>query len=121
MWARVATAALGVWLMVAPAVLDYAGAARTNDRVVGPIAAGLAVVAAWEVARGLRWTAVPLGGWLLIAPWALGHAGTAATLNSVLVGLCLIALAPAGGATRQRFGGGWSALWTQGEATRQRR
>ena len=112
MWARVVSATVGVWLVAAPAVLGYAGAARTNDRIVGPVAASLAVVSAWEVTRGVRWSAVALGAWLVVAPWLLAYGDTAAILNSTLVGLLLAALAPVGGETRQRFGGGWSALWT---------
>ncbi len=109
MWARIANAALGIWLMAAPAVLGYGGAARTNDRIVGPIAAAFATIAIWEVTRSVRFVNVALGGWLLLAPWILGHA-PAATVNSLVVGALLIGFALVRGTVEQRFGGGWSAL-----------
>jgi hypothetical protein len=110
MWARLVSAALGIWLMAAPAVLDYAGAARTNDRIVGPIVASLAVIAIWETTRSLRWANLPLGGWLLIAPWVLGYPADA-TWNSLVVGALLLALGLVRGPVNGHFGGGWSALW----------
>jgi hypothetical protein len=35
MWAQVANAFLGIWLMAAPTVLEYDGAARINDLIAG--------------------------------------------------------------------------------------
>jgi hypothetical protein len=114
MWAQVVSALLGVWLMAAPAALGYGDPARTNDRIVGPIVASLAVVAIWEVTRGLRWVNVVCAAWLLVAPWVLGE-GTTAAVNSVAVGSLLLALAFVGGSRRQRFGGGWASLWREPE------
>ena len=109
MWARLLSAALGLWLMAAPHVLDYGGAVRVNDRVMGPLVASLGVLAAWEVARELRWSSLVFGLWLLVAPWVL-KAPVAAIVNEMTVGLCLIALALVRGQVRERFGGGWSSL-----------
>src|SRR5215207_3520539 len=91
MWPRLVNTLVGLWLMAAPAVLDYAGAARTNDRIVGPLAASFAVIAIWEVTRPLRWANVALGVWLLVAPWLLG-ADRAPLLNETAAGLVLIAM-----------------------------
>lgn len=110
MWARIANAVLGVWLMVAAAVLSYGDPARTNDQIFGPIAFAVAVVSIWEVTRGVRWVNLALGLWLVVAPWLLGY-GTEAVVNSTVVGLLLIALATVRGKVEQRFGGGWPALW----------
>ena len=109
MWPRIASVAAAVWLMAAPAVLGYGDPARTVDRIVGPLAAAVAFVAAWEVMRGLRWGNLLFSVWLLSAPWILGY-GERATANGVGVGLVLFALGFIGGRTRQRFGGGWSML-----------
>ena len=109
MWARIASALLGVWLMAAPAALGYAGPARTNDRIAGPAAATVAIIAIWEVTRPVRWANLLIGGWLAIAPVVLGYQSVAA-VNSVAVGLLLAALTLVRGRLRQRFGGGWSAL-----------
>ena len=109
MWPRLASVAIGIWLMAAPAVLGYGDPARANDRVVGPIVVSVACVAIWEVARALRWANAVVALWLLIAPWVLGH-DSIATANSVAAGMLLLTLATIRGPMRQRFGGGWRAL-----------
>ena len=114
MWPRIANAALGLWLMVAPAVLDYGGAARANDRIVGPVAASLAVIAISPVTRPLRWGTVALGVWLLIAPWLLAY-DAASRVNSLAVGVGLIGFGLIRGPATQRLGGGWSALLARRE------
>ncbi len=113
MWPRLAGAAVGVWLMAAPSVFDYTGAAATNQRIIGPLLAALLAVAASEAMRGVRWAVVPLAAWLLVAPFVLDHGG-AALLVDVTAGIAELALAPLGGATRARFAGGWSSLWRTG-------
>jgi hypothetical protein len=110
MWAQLLGALLGVWLMAAPAVLGYGAPAATVDRIAGPLAAMLGVVAASEVTRGVRRANLLVGLWLLAAPWLLGYPA-AATLNSILVGLLLAALSFVRGTVKERFGGGWTSLW----------
>ena len=109
MWARIAGFVLGLWLMAAPAVLGYADPARTNDHIMGPIAASFAFIAIWQLMRPLRWIELVVGAWLLAAPWILGY-GTAPTGNSLVVGLLLAVLAFLGARTNKRFGGGWASL-----------
>lgn len=110
MWARVVSVLLGLWLMVAPAALTVNNAASDNFRIVGPLVVSVSVIAIWGVTRGLRWANVPLGAWLLLAPW-LFHFGTAALVTSLAVGVLLIALAFVRGEVKEKFGGGWSALF----------
>jgi hypothetical protein len=110
MWAQLLGTCLGIWLMAAPAVLGYGGAARANDRVVGPLAATVAAVAISEVTRPVRWANLLTGAWLFAAPWVLGSPWAAAW-NSLFVGAALAALALAGGTVKGRYGGGWSAVW----------
>lgn len=109
-WARWVSAALGLWLMAAPAVLGYGGEASATHRLVGPVVASFAFVAVWSHVRGLRWANLPLGVLLLVVPWPLGFTPIA-TVNSLTVGLGLVALAPVRGPIRGRFGGGWAYLW----------
>ncbi len=110
MWARILNAALGIWLMAAPAVLGYGTPAQTNDRIVGPVAASFAIIAIAEATRPVRRVNTVLGAWLLLAPWVLGY-GTTATINSLIVGALMIALSLVRGKIEARFGGGWSMLW----------
>ncbi len=92
MWAQSISAALDFWLIAAPAVLGYGGAARTNDRIVGPLIASVALIAVWEVTRPVRWANIPLGLWLILAPWLVGFHGVARPA-SVVVGALVIACA----------------------------
>lgn len=96
--------------MASSDALDYAGAARTNDVIVGALAASAAIIAAWETTRPLRRVNFALGLWLVAAPWLLGFDWTA-TANSVIVGALMAALAAIRGRIESRFGGGWSVLW----------
>ncbi|MGE0407442.1 MAG: SPW repeat protein [Candidatus Korobacteraceae bacterium] len=109
MYAQLLSAGIGIWLMAAPAVLHYHGAARTNDRIVGPVIAMFALVAVWEVTRGLRLANLPSAIWLLLAPWILSY-GNAETLNSLVAGSAVLALSLVHGETTTRYGGGWSML-----------
>ncbi|MDP8923989.1 MAG: SPW repeat protein [Chloroflexota bacterium] len=109
MWAQLASTAIGLWLMAAPAVLGYGDPAKRIDHIVGPVAASFAFIAVWEVTRSLRWVNVLLGAWLLVAPWVLGYA-TTPTVNSMVVGTLLIVLASVRGEVTEQFGGGWSSL-----------
>jgi hypothetical protein len=108
--ARIVNAALGIWLMAAPDVLAYSGAARTNDHAVGPVVAACAIIALHEVGRPLLRLNWVFGLWLLLAPWALGY-GFEPLLNTTVVGLLLIGCSLIRGANRERPGGGWSSLW----------
>jgi hypothetical protein len=109
MAARLLAALLGAWLMAAPAILDYVGAAATSDHIAGPLVVGTSLPAAWPVLRGLRRMELVAGAWLLVAPW-LSATPADATIASVAVGLVLAALSFAGREVGQRFDGGWRAV-----------
>ena len=111
MWARVAGALAGIWLMAAPSVLGYAGAARISDLIVGPIAASLSIVAMSQVTRSVRWATVPLGFWAIVSPWVLG-APAAARVSGLVAGVVLLATPWVAGRRTARFGGGWRSLWS---------
>jgi len=111
MWAHIIAAALGAWLMAAPAILGYTDPARTNDQIVGPLVATVAVIAWWEVTRAVGWINVLLGLWLLVSPLVLGYGDTNLTLHSFAVGTPLALLAAVRGKHKRRYGGGWSALF----------
>lgn len=102
--------AVGIWMMVAPAVLGYSGAAATSDRIVGPTAAAAAWIAAARVTRSLRWINLVLGMWVVLSPLVLSYEAPA-TIHSALSGTVLIVTAVAiGRMPTERFAGGWRAL-----------
>lgn len=109
MRAQMILVVVGLWLMAAPAVLDYGDPAATSDRIAGPLLAAMAFLAVFQITRGLRWANVPVGAWLVAAPWILGFPGDA-TVSSMLAGLAALILAPTGSTDQNRYGGGWIAL-----------
>lgn len=109
--ARVASTAVGLWLMAAPAVLGYSGAAEVNDRIVGPVAASFAIIAIAAVTRPARRVNTAAGVWLLAAPWLLGYGAMITIVNDMVSGALLIAFSLVRGTVVEQFGGGWSSLW----------
>lgn len=85
-WSLTVCAALGLWLMAAPAVLGAAGGAAASDHLAGPLVTTFAVVALAEVGRPVRSLNLPLGAWVAAAPWVLGGASGASALNAAAVG-----------------------------------
>lgn len=108
---RLINVAVGIWLMAAPAVLDYGGKAATNDRIVGPVTITFATIAIWESTRSVRWVNVILGVWLLLAPRILMYGPTSPKINSLVAGVLMIAFGLVRGPIEQQFGGGWRAIW----------
>jgi hypothetical protein len=111
MWAQVINVLLGIWLMASPAFFDFEGTGRTNDLIIGPMAAGFALIALWEVTRAVGKVNVGLGTWLVIAPWILGYGSLVPAINDFVIGIMLSGLAMTRIRTRATFGGGWSSLW----------
>lgn len=110
MWARVLNTILGLWLMAAPAVLQYGDPAQVVDRILGPVAASFAIIAMGEATRPVRHMNLLIGVLLLLAPWVLGYPGDA-TVNSMVVGAAMIGLSRVRGKVEERFGGGWRRVW----------
>lgn len=72
MWNQYLVILLGVWIIVAPDVMQYDGAERTNYHIVGPLVVIAALLAMAEWTRAVRWVNVALGLWLMLAPALLG-------------------------------------------------
>ena len=107
--AQVTLAVAGLWLIFAPSVLGYDGAAATSDRIAGPVMAATAFLAVFAITRGLRWFNLPVGAWLVAAPWLLDFP-VEATVSSLVCGVAALALAPIGAPDQSRYGGGWIVL-----------
>lgn len=107
--ARWLSAAAGIWLMAAPAILGYSGAADTSDRIAGPLIASVSICAAWAILGGMRWLNIALALWLLAAPWILRFP-TDATINSTAVAVAVVLLNLVPLSSGHTLGGGWRAL-----------
>jgi hypothetical protein len=104
-WALVASTALGVWLLFAPAALGSTGRAADSDHLTGALVVTVAVVATAEVGRAFRFLNVLAGAWLILAPWLLTGDSAAVRWNDIAVGVALILLSLPRGLVRERYGG----------------
>jgi hypothetical protein len=108
-WTLAASTAVGLWLMLAPAVLRSEAYAAANDNVIGALIVTVAVISTAEVIRAFRFLNVLFGIWLLIAPWALVGASTAGLWSDMIAGLCIVILTVVRGVVRERYGA-WQKL-----------
>ena len=108
--ARLAGAAVALFLMAAPDLFAYGGPTRIAHYILGPIAVAAAIVAIWPATAALRWVNVLTGIGLMAAAVAFDD-GLAAQTTSVLGGLLIGLLAFPRDDRHEPLGGGWRALW----------
>ena len=95
-WQDPVNGVLGIWLVLSPWALRYAGdtSATANALIVGLalVAASLGAMLAprpWE-----EWVEAALGAWLIVAPWALRFGGqTDAMYTALGTGIAVLVLA----------------------------
>lgn len=105
-WSLWLSAAIGAWLMFAPAAfgIGIEQPAADSDHFIGAMIIVVAVIALAEVARPARFLNLPLGLWLMIAPWFLTGATLASRCNSALMGLAVVLLSLPLGKLREHYG-----------------
>lgn len=103
-WNLLMAAALGVWIMVAPAVLGHAGAAATSHVLTGALVVTWSVIGFSEIARPVRLLNIPCGVWLLLAPLLVTGGGAVGAWSDAAVGVALIILSLRRGRINERFG-----------------
>jgi hypothetical protein len=103
-WALALSTALGVWLMVAPAVLGTSGTFADSNHLVGALVIVVAVIAMAEVARPLRIVNAAFGAWLIAAPLLLNGASAIARGNTAVIGALLILLSVPSGRFVEAYG-----------------
>lgn len=103
-WNLVASMALGMWVMAAPAVLGIDKPAADSHHLVGALVVTVSVISMAELARVGRFFNVAAGVWVGLAPWLLSGTNPAARWAGVAVGLALVALSVPRGRVLQRYG-----------------
>ena len=98
------SAALGVWLMTAPAVLSFGGWTANSNYIAGALIVTWAVIAFAEIARPVRALNVVMGVWLLASPWFLDDGTATAQWTNMIAGGLLIALSIRRGRIEEQFG-----------------
>jgi hypothetical protein len=110
MWAAIINIILGLWVMIAPAILNYEQEVANKSYIIGPIVITFAITAIWEVNRSLRFANIPLGLWLAASPFLLSYDGMP-LYNDLLTGAGIIAFSLVKGNITGRYGGGWLSLF----------
>jgi hypothetical protein len=104
-WNLLLCAALGIWLMAAPAILGATGTAANVDHLAGALAVTWAVIGWGEIVRPVRLVNVPMGLIIAAAPWIVGGDTAASGWNDAIVGVALMVLSLPSGRIHERFGG----------------
>lgn len=106
---QILAAVIGMALMAAPDVFSLPEATGTLVNVLAPIGAALAIIAASEVTRGVRYLSSAAAA--LMAGGALFFGAPMPQLALVVGAAVVMAfLATRGGRTKGSFGGGWTSL-----------
>jgi len=113
MWNQLLVIILGLWITASPDVMGYEGPERLNNQIVGPLVVSVAVIAAAETTRAMRWANVALGCWLMLAPVVLRYEPLHVGVRSSLLGLAVLGLSWLPGTRTHQLGGGWARLWTR--------
>ena len=96
-WQDWMNASLGVWLVAAPFLMNYASAAATRNSLA--VGAALIVVPLLALLKPLawrQWLVLALGVWLILSPFLLGYASAeAAAWNAVVTGIVVTIAAAA--------------------------
>jgi len=108
-WNLLVTAALGVWLMIAPDVFQTQGQTADSDHILGALVVTIAIVAFAEVTRAARFINIALALAIIVLTWLLGGATFASSINNLIIGLLILALSIAPGKIKNTYEG-WNAL-----------
>jgi hypothetical protein len=103
------SAAIGIWLMAAPAVLGTDEPAASFDHVVGPIAASFGTIALWRAVRVTNRANV-LTGVVLLASVFVDGRPVESVANAIVCGVALVLLGLTPIRGEDRFAGGWLGL-----------
>ena len=105
-WTLAVSMAIGVFLMFTRLTLGTDVPMANSDHVIGALTLTVAVIAAAEVARALRFINALFGLWLIAAPFLLEGGSSTARIVSIVLGLALIALSlPRGRRSKEHYDG----------------
>jgi uncharacterized membrane protein HdeD (DUF308 family) len=95
-WASWLNVIMGIWLIISPWVVGFAGqtAAFWNSFLAGIAVLLVALIAGRSFKSSPSWWNVALAVWLIVSPWVVGFSSQeAATANSVVPGIIVGILA----------------------------
>lgn len=110
-WQDVGSLLLGVWLVLSPFALGFAGAAVWMTIVLG-LCVILFAVEGFVIPSYLEeWGEILIGLALVAVPWTVGYESVSATASSMASGMLVILLAAWELATDREFIAWWHDRW----------
>jgi len=110
-WQDIASMSLGVWLVLSPFALGFAGAAAWITIVLG-LSVILFAVEGFVIPSYLEeWGEVLIGLALVVMPWTVGYESVSATANSMVAGTLVILFAVWELVTDRDFISWWHDRW----------
>ena len=113
MWSAIINIILGLWVMLAPALLGIAKPAADFNYITGPIVLSCAIIAIWEVNRSARYINMVAGIALALSPVVLETGSEMASWSNALAGLLIAISSWFKGRIKGRYGGGWKSLFVK--------
>jgi hypothetical protein len=110
-WQDVASLLLGVWLVLSPFALGFAGAAVWMTIVLGLFVILFAVEGFVIPSYLEEWGEILLGLALVVAPWTVGYGSVSATVSSMVSGILVILLGAWELTTDRDFITWWHDRW----------
>jgi hypothetical protein len=103
-WNLSLSALIGIWIMLSPAVIGYAGTMADNYHIIGALVVTCSVIAMGEIVRVARFLNVILGLWILFIPFLLSESSTGSLLNGVFSSVLLILISFRKGKVKDKYG-----------------
>ena len=103
-WTLGVMALAGAWLMIEPAIIDVPAMQADASRVAGALLIVVAAIAVAELARPLRFAAVPIALWVVASPWLLVDAPTTTRLTGLVAAIAIVFASWPRGVISQRHG-----------------
>jgi hypothetical protein len=110
-WQDIASLLLGVWLVLSPLALGFAGVAVWITIVLGLSVVLLAVEGLVIPSYLEEWGEILFGLALLAVPWTVGYESVSATVSSMVAGILVILLAVWELMTDSDFIAWWHDRW----------
>ena len=110
MGAAIAHIILGLWLMIAPAILNMNKQASDNNHIAGPLIITFAIVALWEINRNAIRINILVALWVLISVFIFDYSGIP-LFSNLSAAFLVIILSFVKRKRTQRYGGGWRELF----------
>jgi uncharacterized membrane protein len=112
-WNLIVVAAVGMWLMAAPAIFQTQGVAANINYVLGAAIWAIAIIAFAELARAARFVNILAAIALIILPWLIDGGGGGmmilSNINNLIVGAVIIVLSIPPGKIKNTYGT-WNRL-----------